>query len=125
MTPMIDVVFLLVVFFLLSSHLARRENQLELPLPAARTGQADLLHHPLLTLNLLDDGRMLLVGKPVAAEQLLPRLQRAIAQQGEQLELRLRAAKQSPYAQVEPVLQAAATAGIWNVNIAVFRESAP
>ncbi|NLE37816.1 MAG: biopolymer transporter ExbD, partial [Pirellulaceae bacterium] len=42
MTPMIDVVFLLIIFFLVSSHLARQEVQLELDLPAAVSGrQAD------------------------------------------------------------------------------------
>ena len=35
MTPMIDVVFLLIIFFLVSSHLARQENRLPLDLPMA------------------------------------------------------------------------------------------
>ena len=35
MTPMIDIVFLLIIFFIVSSHLARQETQLELALPAA------------------------------------------------------------------------------------------
>jgi len=39
MTPMIDVVFLLIIFFLVSSHLARQETQLELDLPEAASGQ--------------------------------------------------------------------------------------
>ncbi|NIL99222.1 MAG: hypothetical protein GTO62_19500, partial [Planctomycetales bacterium] len=38
MTPMIDVVFLLIIFFLVSSHLARQEVQAQLDLPPARTG---------------------------------------------------------------------------------------
>ena len=122
MTPMIDVVFLLVVFFLLSSHLARRENLLELPLPTAITGERDALDHPLLTLNVFADGRLLLAGKQVAADQLLPRLKQAIDRDGQQLELRVRADRQTPYVQMEPILQAAAAAGLWNVNIAVTPE---
>ncbi|MBT6848587.1 MAG: biopolymer transporter ExbD, partial [Planctomycetaceae bacterium] len=39
MTPMIDVVFLLIIFFLVSSHLARQETQLELDLPEASSGE--------------------------------------------------------------------------------------
>ena len=38
MTPMIDVVFLLIIFFLVSSHLARQEVQLDLDLPRAASG---------------------------------------------------------------------------------------
>ena len=40
MTPMIDVVFLLIIFFLVSSHLARQEVQLDLDLPPATSGHA-------------------------------------------------------------------------------------
>ena len=36
---MIDVVFLLIIFFLVSSHLARQESQLPLPLPDAVSGE--------------------------------------------------------------------------------------
>ena len=35
MTPMIDVVFLLIIFFLVSSHLARQESRVPLELPDA------------------------------------------------------------------------------------------
>ena len=38
LTPLIDVVFLLIIFFLVSSHLAKQEGQLELPLPEAESG---------------------------------------------------------------------------------------
>ena len=41
MTPMIDVVFQLIIFFLLSSHLAKQETQFALPLPAAESGQVE------------------------------------------------------------------------------------
>jgi biopolymer transport protein ExbD len=40
MTPMIDLVFLLMIFFLLGSRLARRENQLALSSPLTESGQA-------------------------------------------------------------------------------------
>ena len=35
MTPMIDVVFQLIIFFLLSSHLAKQEKEVPLPLPVS------------------------------------------------------------------------------------------
>ena len=39
MTPMIDVTFLLIIFFLVSSHLAQQELQVDLELPAAASGE--------------------------------------------------------------------------------------
>ncbi len=41
MTPMIDIVFLLIIFFLVSSHLAKQEVQLDLDLPAAESGREE------------------------------------------------------------------------------------
>ena len=41
MTPMIDVVFLLIIFFLVSSHLAKQESQMEIDLPNTESGSGD------------------------------------------------------------------------------------
>ncbi len=41
MTPMIDVVFQLIIFFLVASHLARQETQVEVDLPTAASGHQE------------------------------------------------------------------------------------
>ena len=38
MTPMIDVVFQLLIFFLVSNHIAKQEAQMPIPLPVADSG---------------------------------------------------------------------------------------
>jgi biopolymer transport protein ExbD len=126
LTPLIDVVFLLIVFFLLSSHFARQETQLELPLPAAASGQppADDAR-PRLTINVLADGRVLLGGDAVDADELAARLAIERARRGEAVEIRIRAARDVPYQAVEGVLRAAAKAGMWNVGFAVVERDAP
>ena len=66
MTPMIDVVFLLIIFFLVSSHLAKQEAQMELPLPVAESGeQPPDAASRRLTINVLQDGSTLLAGRAV------------------------------------------------------------
>src|ERR1051325_6526370 len=71
MTPMIDVVFQLIIFFLVSSHLAKQEIQFKLPLPEARSGQKDKpTEKPRLTVNVLADGTLLFAGRQVTAEEL-------------------------------------------------------
>ena len=53
MTPMIDVVFLLIIFFLVSSHLAKQETQIELALPTAvSASDDDFEDKPRLTINI-------------------------------------------------------------------------
>jgi biopolymer transport protein ExbD len=122
MTPMIDVVFLLIVFFLLSSHLARQETQLALPLPAADSGRpAPEGDRPRLTVNVLADGTLLVAGRPVVPDDLSPLLAERRGVHGDDLEVRIRADRSVPYALVEPVMLACARAGIWNVAYAVYR----
>ncbi len=122
MTPMIDVVFLLIIFFLVSSHLARQEVQMPLPLPTAASGE-----HPSetstrrVTINVLSDGKMLLAGKPVEAGQLRERLVAARDESGAEIEVRIRGDRSVAYQHVEPILLACARAGIWNVAFAVYR----
>jgi biopolymer transport protein ExbD len=122
MTPMIDVVFLLIIFFLVSSHLARQEAQLPLPLPTAESGSTpDEMTQRRLTVNVLSDGSVLLAGKPVPAGQLQRRLQQAVLERGGDLEVRVRGDRSVPYRAVEPILLACAKSGIWNVAFAVYR----
>ena len=122
MTPMIDVVFLLIIFFLVSSHLARNENRLELPLPVADTGEEDWdANAPRLTLNLQKTGDLLVAGRGVPNGELATRFIAVREAKGDDVEIRIRADRSVPYEHVGPILLAAAQADIWNVTFAVVR----
>ncbi len=123
MTPMIDVVFLLVIFFLVSSHLVRQETQVELPLPVAASGEDDpMSDQPRVTINVRADGTLLLSGRPVSPVVLTSRLTALRAGEGDQLEVRVRTGRGQPYASVEPVMMACTQAGVWNVTWSVYRQ---
>ncbi|MCA9175421.1 MAG: biopolymer transporter ExbD [Planctomycetales bacterium] len=121
MTPMIDVVFLLIIFFLVSSHLAKQEAQLELPLPVAETGRLGDEQAPRVIVNILADGQLLLAGHRLEAGQLAARLRSQREAEGENVELKIRGDREVPYRMVQPVLLAATQAGIWNVTVSVYR----
>jgi biopolymer transport protein ExbD len=122
MTPMIDVVFQLIIFFLVSSHLVRQETQLKLPLPTATTGQkVPEDDKPRLTVNVLADGTVLLAGRPLTPAELKDRLSERLADLGKDVEVRIRSDRAVPYRYVEPIMLACARAGIWNVTYAVYR----
>jgi biopolymer transport protein ExbD len=122
MTPMIDVVFLLIIFFLVSSHLARQEVQMPLPLPTASSGERPIdTATRRVTINVLSDGRLMLAGKPVEAGQLRERLDEALRESGGDIEVRIRSDRTVAYQHVEPILLACARTGIWNVAFAVYR----
>ena len=123
MTPMIDVVFLLIIFFLVSSHLAKQETRMELPLPVARSGDADpLTDTPRITINVREDGSLSFAGRPVPVIDLGNRLQAARTEMGSDVEIRIRCSRLAPYRFVEPVMLACTRQGIWNVTYAVYRE---
>jgi biopolymer transport protein ExbD len=124
MTPMIDVVFQLIIFFLLSSHLAKQEKEVPLPLPAAASGKAEAADdRPRLTVNVLADGTLLVANRMVTAEDLTPLLRERRAAHGEALEVRIRGDRGVLYGRVEPVLLACVKAGIWNVAYVVQQKT--
>jgi biopolymer transport protein ExbD len=123
MTPMIDVTFLLIIFFLLSSHLAQQETRTELDLPSAASGRlADDDERPRLSVNVTNDGSVMLGSTPTTPQEMGGRLRLEREKLGADMEVRIRADRSVPYKAVEPILLACADAGIWNVTFAVFKK---
>jgi biopolymer transport protein ExbD len=123
MTPMIDVVFQLIIFFLLSNHLAQQESHLELDLPTAASGhEAPMESPPRVTVSVLADGRVMLGTNEAPRDQIATRLEFERRRTGDDLEVRIRADRSVPYDAVEPILLACAKSGIWNVTFAVFNK---
>jgi biopolymer transport protein ExbD len=128
MTPMIDVVFLLIIFFLLSSHLAQQEVQLELDLPRAASGQRPEEEEiRRVVINVLPEqhaGKRIMVGGRLMRGEELAQLidyesRRARGEARGRLEVRIRSDRKVPYRVVEPVMVACARAGVWKVTFAV------
>ncbi|HMO13958.1 MAG TPA: biopolymer transporter ExbD [Pirellulaceae bacterium] len=121
MIPMVDVVFLLIIFFLVSSHMARTENEkLELPVAVSGDQEANVTL-PRLVINIREDGQVVVAGRAVTLEALQSRLAVAREQLGDEIEVRIRCSKQAPYSQISPILLACTKNKIWNVSFAVYR----
>jgi len=127
MTPMIDVVFLLIIFFLVSSHLARQETQLEIDLPDATSGQRpgeDEARR--VVINVLADAppeaRIQIGGNVMDEAQLIDVIRyesRRARSNREDLDVRIRSDRRVPYRVIEPIMVACARAGVWKVTFAV------
>jgi biopolymer transport protein ExbD len=123
MTPMIDVTFQLIIFFLLSSRLAQQETQMELELPAAASGREAVEDgRPRLIVNVSSDGRVMLGSTETPREEMAGRLRIERDRLGGDLEVRVRADRSIPYRMVTPILLACAEADIWNVTFAVVEK---
>ena len=123
MTPMIDVVFLLIIFFLVSSHLAKQESQVQLALPVAASGEEDpALSSNRVTINVSETGELTIGNRPIIAAELGERLASARAELGDGMEVRIRSSRLTPYGDVQPIMLACTKQGIWNVTYAVYRQ---
>ena len=120
MTPMIDMVFLLIIFFLVSNHLGRQESLLKVDLPQAASGEqpaADSLQR--LTLTVLPDGSLYAGGQLTTQPAIESRLRALVAEGGAAVEVRVRASRDLPYRIVEPLMVACAKHGITQFTFAV------
>ncbi len=122
MTPMIDVVFLLIIFFLVSSHLAKQEARIPLELPEAASHlRDDAQLASALTINVLADGNWQVAGNAVDAQSLAGILADYRDRNGPSAMVRVRTDRSVPYERVEPLLRESARAGLPNVAIAVYQ----
>jgi biopolymer transport protein ExbD len=121
MTPMIDVVFLLIIFFLVSSNLAQQEVQLEVDLPDAASGNQPRDDDTRrIVINVLSADHVQ-VGTEIVTPNRLADLIRYESRMTEgKLEVRIRANRRVPYGVFEPILMACTQANVWNVSFAVI-----
>ncbi len=129
MTPMIDIVFQLIIFFLVSSHLAQSQMQYVFDLPEAQNGQERLetTQTTKIVINILpptdeqSEYTIILAGEKVD----LPTLKKKLTYErnsARQIEIHLRASQKTPYKIVEPILTACAQSGVWDVRFAVYNK---
>jgi biopolymer transport protein ExbD len=122
MTPMIDIVFLLIIFFLVTNHLTNRETEPDIDLPSAQSGQEVETENPnRLIVNINADGGLAVEGRTLSLEELQGLIATRRDALGQDMEVQLRGHRDSPYRFVEPVLVASAMQGVWNVKIRVYR----
>ena len=125
MTPMIDVVFLLIIFFLVSSHLQKQEAHAELDLPSAETGNENIqTDNRTLTVNISSrqaNFQIAFGARIVPPSKLVSQLRGELKRAKGKLEVRIRGDRTIPYRVVEPILASCAELNIWNVQFAVIR----
>ncbi len=74
--PMIDIVFILLIFFIATYALARDEKLLDVKLPEANSGRAEERQLREVMVNLAADGQIVVNRRPYTAVELEERLRR-------------------------------------------------
>ena len=120
LTPLIDIVFNLIVFFALASLYVRKETAQPVALPAA--GQFDVNEHAAprrLTITVAPDRRVYVAGQQVEPGDVERLLIERAGTEPQTLDVRLRADRSVPFADVKPMIIACAQHGITNLKVAV------
>ena len=117
LTPMIDVVFLLLCFFVTSQVYSQWEAEIDITLPTAQTGQTPQRLPGEIIINVTQDGTVVVNGRNLAGDELGAMLER-LAQLFPGQPVLLRADKATDYEHVIRVLDLCRKADIWNISFA-------
>jgi len=125
LTPMIDMVFLLIIFFIVSNNMIQQDTAIRVDLPEAETGtlpQEQQMKR--LTVSIPSSGMIYVGTEVVETERLRQLLTECRRDWGAEAELQIRTNGSVPYGEIKPILQMAAESGVLHVSFAV-RERSP
>ena len=120
LAPMIDVVFLLLIFFITSWQFARFERDLDISVPAAEetTDQNQTVGE--MILNVREDGTVVRNAATITQDELLAKLQAISSAYPDQAVI-LRGDSKADFQHIINVLDLIKRAGIWNVAFATTK----
>jgi biopolymer transport protein ExbD len=118
--PMVDIVFLLLIFFLVTWNFSRSEMELDVKVPKAREGKETRRAVGEVILNVKADGSVVLNRRVMDAEALQAALTKIASLYPDQAVI-LRGDENTDYRHVVEVLDICRRANIWNVAFATSR----
>ena len=117
MTPLIDIVFLLLIFFLVATRFAEEDRELDVILPSASEAQPLTVAPKEVTVNIDQQGAYFVGGKTVELEELELVLQQAAANNPVNQSVIIRADKRVPVDFPVQVINACLRVGIYNHSL--------
>ena len=121
LTSMLDVIFLLLCFFVTVSVFSQWENEISIKLPSAETSdEPDRLPGEIIV-NLAKDGSVIVNGKLLELAELQTRLKK-VAQFYPGQPVIIRADKELAYEKLVKVIDTCRAADIWNFSLATDGE---
>ena len=122
---MIDIVFLLLIFFIVASQLQDLELEKQVSLPiadSAQTKKSEGVQEILI--NVLSNGVVKVSGSELPMNKLAEEL-RKVASSSDKSEKKIliRGDKNAHYGRMMRIMRSCAQAGLWNVSFAAFQES--
>lgn len=125
LAPMIDIVFLLLIFFLVTYQITEQEKDLKVAVPTTTEGSQEARVANEIVVNLTSEGVITISGEVYTKEELRQKLERIVkaselanAGGADQQPVRIRADRDGKNQQLLEVLDEIQKAGIWNIGFA-------
>ncbi len=123
MTSMMDIIFLMLFFFITTSVFSQWEYEIDISLPSAQSGKAPDRLPGEIIINIAADGRVSVNQQDLTFDALKTRLDR-LARYFPGQPVVLRADKETRYEDLIKVVDTCRKADIWNFSMATMEEKA-
>jgi biopolymer transport protein ExbD len=123
LAPMIDIVFLLLIFFIVTWQFSRSETEMKISVPSSQEGADPKRVLGEIIVNVRATGEVLVEGQVMSQASLREKLA-AIAAQHKNQPVRLRGDADASYQTIVEVIDTCQKAGIWNISFATQRPAA-
>jgi biopolymer transport protein ExbD len=124
LAPLVDILFLLVIFFAVTSHYAKNEQVMDISVPAADEGKDNESRNVgEIIINIKTQGEIIVNGVQLTEEELLVKLKNIVTIYKDQAVI-LRGDEVVDYKYVIAVLNTCQKAGIWNIAFATRKPDA-
>ncbi len=122
LTPMIDVVFLLLIFFMVATTFLDPEKEIELELPEAESALDVNMQLDEIVINVMRDGAFVVAGQRLDKQGLIETLQRR-ARRNPETPVTIRGDRLTHHEHVVAVMDACGTAGLFNLAVGTIEGS--
>ena len=124
LAPMIDVVFLLLIFFIVLWNYARFETEIDISVPAASAGENPDRTIGEIVVNVRKEGQIIIEGIEKSEAETLEMFNNIVAAYPDQA-LILRGDKEASFDHIVKILNLCKKANIWNISFATSQPESP
>lgn len=123
MAPMIDILFLMLAFFIITWNWSRNETELDVSVPSTAQGAEPKRSQGERIINIKADGKVVIDQREVTQDELY-KLMKDLAELYKNQPIRIRGDEHTEYQHVIDVISTCTKAGIWNISFATQKPSA-
>jgi biopolymer transport protein ExbD len=125
MTPMIDVVFQLIIFFVVTADMSNKANDTLVRMAMAPNGAVEEQKDPrTVTVDVLQDGKIQITKTTLSDGQLLSILNKARNESGQGTPVVIRGDWAVKHEDIRKVMDICGRAGLWKIRFAALKEKA-